>query len=223
MELDQVGAQEDQHEPSSLSTPTSTESSQSSTDISPVTDETTRAADHDSLVTVRLSEPPTLQANTNVVPNALPPRKSLYGHEYTPSDAMAEPVKEEVEEEAESDEDDDDDLTPLPNIGRSLEDELEDNDNEEYAALGRETAGEQAQEDTHATDSRPSLDSDVDWHELQKTEDEESRGQDADNVGASLSLVRWAVLCVVKQGEMDSLTASLQVRDHATCQAGAGE
>ncbi|KAL7628943.1 hypothetical protein AAE478_000460 [Parahypoxylon ruwenzoriense] len=58
-----------------------------------------RMFEHDSMVTVRLSEPPSLLVNTDLPP--LPFRKSIWGHECTPTSATSAPLKEEEEEEEE--------------------------------------------------------------------------------------------------------------------------
>lgn len=200
MELDRAGTTK-QHDPSSPPpAETSSESSPSpTTNASPIVSEAgKRAEDHDSLVTVRLSEPPALQVNTNVMPSVLPSRKSLYGAEYTPSDAMAEAVQEE-DEEGSPDGDDGErpQLTPLPTnlVGRSLEDELHDNDGdtvldeEEQPQQAYDTQGEAEEE----AEPRGSSESDVNWDGLQRTEDQESKGQDTENVSAPLPYLTCCV------------------------------
>jgi len=121
---------------------------------------------HDSMVTVRLSEPPVLTVNTNVGPNsAAAPAKPQFGHEYKPSDAMAEVVQEEdwgLDEDADR------------NATVAQQDEG-----------GPE--GHQFPDDV-ATPTSES-DDDVDWEELQRTEDQESKDQQSDNVSiAAISL-----------------------------------
>ncbi|KAK0701792.1 rab-GTPase-TBC domain-containing protein [Lasiosphaeria miniovina] len=141
----------------------------------PAAESQKRALDHDSLVTVRLSEPPSLYVNTSVPPNTLPSRRSLYGLDYTPSDTLTEPVPEEddggVLEHFETD-------SPASDKGRSLQEELEQMDSED---------GEEKDGEIQELQQRSSSESDsVKWDELQKTEDSESREQDSDHSTALL-------------------------------------
>ena len=170
----------------------------------------TRYTDHDSLVTVRLSEPPTLHVNTSLPMSLLPSRRSLYGNEYTPTDAMAEIVHEEKHD----DEGSEGFPTPTPasKLGKSLQDELDDGEepNEEAEEVpdeeGEEESGgeeeakkeiekeeeergakleeESTEEDkTEVETPRNSSESEeVNWEQLQKSEDQESKVQDSDNV-----------------------------------------
>jgi len=117
---------------------------------------------HDSMVTVRLSEPPVLTVNTNVGPNSMAPAKPQPGHGYKPSDAMAEAVQEE---ETSHDGDGDGDVT----FARQHE--------------GR-TDGDQSPDDVATPVSES--DDEVDWEELQKTEDQESKDQQSDNVSVAV-------------------------------------
>jgi len=134
---------------------------------SPTTDRyETRAIDHDSLVTVRLSEPPVLSVNTSI---GTPTGKSPFGHGYTPSDAMAETVPEE-----------DDGTAGEPDAtsqrGKSLQDELQDIDG----------GSVQENDDTAIEDGEnDSDDEQVDWDSLQESEDKESKDQESDNVSLS--------------------------------------
>jgi len=119
---------------------------------------------HDSMVTVRLSEPPVLTVNTNVGPNSMAPAKPQPGHGYKPSDAMAEAVQEE-ETSHDRDGDGDGDVT----FARQHE--------------GR-TDGDQSPDDVATPVSES--DDEVDWEELQKTEDQESKDQQSDNVSVAV-------------------------------------
>jgi hypothetical protein len=129
-----------------------------------------RAMDHDSLVTVRLSEPPSLHINTSIPPSLLPSRKTVYGIEYTPTDVMTESVEEEgsgtdLGGELE---------TPTSGQSLNLQDELE----QSGSTGDAEDAGaEQAVEERTSSDSET-----VDWDQLQKTEEMESQDQDSDKV-----------------------------------------
>lgn len=136
---------------------------------SPVEKEERRMPEHDSMVTVRLSEPPSLSVNTDLPLNPLPFRKSIWGHECTPTSATAPSVPPVMEvEEGDMEDVQVHDLksptspkSPLKDIQatttiqeeKEIEDDLmEDSDTEE-----------------------------VNWDQLQKTEDEEVKDQD-DNV-----------------------------------------
>src|SRR5436305_519530 len=83
------------------------------------TDVKKRIMDHESLVTVRLSEPPSLHVNTSIPMNPLPSRRTVYGIDYTPTGIMTEGVQEE-----ESSESDKEPETPVSNRGQNLQDEL---------------------------------------------------------------------------------------------------
>jgi hypothetical protein len=136
-----------------------------------------RAMEHDSLVTVRLSEPPTLYVNTTSLPSSsLPSRKSLYGNEYTPSDVMAESVKEEEEDDNNSvSEEEYDTMTPASAAGRTLQDELEQTDPDEGQEQEQETEEDDEKETTPEPDTRQSSGSEVvNWDKLEKTEEQES-------------------------------------------------
>lgn len=149
------------------------------TGSSPITAEVKkRLMDHDSLVTVRLSEPPSLHINTTIPPNPLPSRKTVYGIDYTPNDAMAESLKEE--EKSDADKEDKEPETPVTTTGLNLQEELGQLD----------TDSQEDEEDTDKIEGRSSSDSDkVDWEGLQKTEDMESKDQDSDNVGATFHIL----------------------------------
>jgi hypothetical protein len=129
-----------------------------------------RAVEHDSLVTVRLSEPPSLSVNTSIPPNLLPSRKTLYGIDYTPTDVMAESLEEEEQGEAGVEPE-----TPASIDGTTLQEELE------QSAPNDDDVNEG---DAERAEGRRSSDSEaVDWEQLQQTEDMESKDQSSDNVG----------------------------------------
>lgn len=177
MELDRIERDEQQRlpntrkimKPAMATTPTTNETGHERTTSEPIPLEMQeKARDHDSLVTVRLSEPPSLTVNTAVPPSTIPPR---YDAEYAPSKTMAETLNEE-------DDDDDDSESEIfePDTrkkkGPSLQDELGE--------------AEEGRSDDVANDSRSSSGSDaVDWDKLQATEDMEARNkQNAQAVGA---------------------------------------
>lgn len=154
-----------------LSTPTSDEGP-GRTNSLPMTIEMqdNSARDHDSLVTVRLSEPPSLTVNTAVPPNMLPSRYNL--NVSTPVKTMAGTVQEE------DDDDDDDSESEIfepetrAKKGPNLQDELSE-------------AADRNSSDDH--DSRSSSGSDaVDWDKLQEKEDFASRNKSSETVGTTM-------------------------------------
>ncbi|KAI1478456.1 rab-GTPase-TBC domain-containing protein [Daldinia eschscholtzii] len=131
--------------------------------------------EHDSMVTVRLSEPPSLSVNTDLPLNPLPFRKSIWGHECTPTSATTPSVPPVMEVE-EGDMDDVQVDLKSPTSPKSLSKELETTE-----------ATSTIQEDKIIEDD-PMDESDteeVNWDQLQKTEDEEVKDQD-DNSTALL-------------------------------------
>ncbi|KAK0744159.1 rab-GTPase-TBC domain-containing protein [Schizothecium vesticola] len=149
-------------------------------------DKEKRSFEHDSLVTVRLSEPPSLLINTAIPPNPLPSRKTLYGIDYTPTGTIAEDAEEEPEatesEESES-ESDTQTLASDVGLGLSLQEELdeepEETSTQETGVMDLQDSNERTSEDSQ--DSEP-----VDWDTLQKKEDLESKEQDSDKTTAML-------------------------------------
>ena len=127
---------------------------------------------HDSMVTVRLSEPPSLSVNTDLPPNPLPSRRSIFGPECTPTSAVATPARETEsiieEEECASPK------TLNPKAPSSLAEELRD------SASSSDDQGQSSPDDDDMDESDTE---EVNWEKLQKTEDEEVRDQDDnDNV-----------------------------------------
>ncbi|KAI0390966.1 rab-GTPase-TBC domain-containing protein [Xylariaceae sp. FL0594] len=129
-----------------------------------------KAPGHDSMVTVRLSEPPFLSVNTNLPLVAMPSRTSIYGLQCTPNSAI---VPDEKNEKASSDkynaEQAADIETPTTAGG-----ELENPD----VLVG----GDKGLQDGEAGESDTE---EVDWERLQKTEDEQVKDPD-DNSTAML-------------------------------------
>ncbi|KAK2072338.1 hypothetical protein P8C59_006697 [Phyllachora maydis] len=157
-------------------------------------DKKSKAMDHDSLVTVRLSEPPNLAVNTDAASNALPSWKSLHGRDLTPTDTMADVAQEETDEE-----EDEDAITPQPTVleyGQDLHDDLamEPNEVDEYGEEqqappnhGLHTARNSA---AHSSSTRQSVESEaVDWDRLQETEEAELKDQDTDHAGNTALLL----------------------------------
>ncbi|KAK0714872.1 rab-GTPase-TBC domain-containing protein [Lasiosphaeris hirsuta] len=142
-----------------------------------------RVMDHDSLVTVRLSEPPSLHINTSIPPNLLPTRKTIYGPDYTPSHTMAEAV----EEEEDSSSADSTPSTPVSDRGQSLQEELQESDSDSDQEQGSEAEAEEDADKSELSIERSSTGSEaVDWDQLQKKEDMESKENDSDNSTAVL-------------------------------------
>lgn len=135
------------------------------------TERNDKGSEHDSLVTVRLSEPPSLHLNTAVPPSTIPTRKTpLPGQ--NPNNPMAETL---------GDGDDDDDseseiFEPDTSAARRRPNLLQE--------LGRASpANTDEGEGRKSRDSCSSSGSDrVDWDELQKKEELESRSQGSNNV-----------------------------------------
>lgn len=156
------------------------------------------AADHDSLVTVRLSEPPSLQLNTTVPPSTILPRKSPLPV-YAVSNATSEPetlVKEEEDgperNDGDGDHDDDDD-----------DDDDDDSESEIFEPetsasnrrpnllqeLGRSSGGSAsngARTPRYRSSSSSTGSERVDWDELQKKEELELKGQGPGHVRSNI-------------------------------------
>ncbi|KAK0704260.1 rab-GTPase-TBC domain-containing protein [Apiosordaria backusii] len=178
MEPDQIERDEQQlpstrkvAKPTLMTTPPTNETGHERTTSEPIPLEMQeKARDHDSLVTVRLSEPPSLTVNTAVPPSTI---TSRYNTEYASGKTMAETLNEE-------DDDDDDSESEIfepdsrKKKGPNLQDELGE--------------AEDGSSDGVARDSRSSSGSDaVDWDKLQATEDMEARNkQNAQTSTASL-------------------------------------
>lgn len=150
-------------------------------------DKEKRSFEHDSLVTVRLSEPPSLLINTAIPPNPLPSRKTVYGIDYTPTGTIAEDLEEESdatvsESESESESETQTQASGV-GLGLSLQEELE----EETEETNSQQTGVMDLQDSNGRTSEDSEDSEpVDWDTLQKKEDLESKDQDSDKVCAFL-------------------------------------
>lgn len=136
-------------------------------------------AGHDSMVTVRLSEPPSLSVRTDLPPNVLPSRRSIFGPEYTPTPTSAtSPKKQEqevgvVQEQAVGD-------TSITTVDESknLSQELQDADQDATAE------DEPDESRTSMDESMDDSEDEVNWDKLQKSEDEQA--QSDDNVSSLL-------------------------------------
>ncbi|KAI1381793.1 rab-GTPase-TBC domain-containing protein [Hypoxylon crocopeplum] len=144
---------------------------------SPIEKDERRMPEHDSMVTVRLSEPPSLSVNTDLPPNALPSRKSIWGHECTPTSATVPTVAPVKEKEA----------TTERKVEAEVEGELKtsaDPPNNPLPDLQDTTTNEEEQIDDNELMDESDTE-EVNWDQLQKTEDEEVKDQD-DNSTALL-------------------------------------
>ncbi|KAI0555505.1 rab-GTPase-TBC domain-containing protein [Xylaria curta] len=126
---------------------------------------------HDSMVTVRLSEPPSLSVNTDLAAAAVPSRKSILGPEYTPTSAVTLCEDDgNVEEVGGNAEPGDDIETPA-----TVNDGLKSNTESKVQEETPEDEDTMEESDTE----------EVDWERLQKTENEQVKDPD-DNSTAML-------------------------------------
>ncbi|KAI1304561.1 rab-GTPase-TBC domain-containing protein [Xylaria venustula] len=126
---------------------------------------------HDSMVTVRLSEPPSLSVNTDLPVTAVPSRRSIPGPECTPTSAVTLCENEENAEEV------DDGAEPEMNIEAPIMAQDEQKSNAELTDQ-EEIPQDEAEMDESDTEE-------VDWERLQKSENEQVKDQD-DNSTAML-------------------------------------
>lgn len=130
-----------------------------------------RIADHDSLVSIRLSEPPARQLtlNTDFSPvngsgsPTIQSRRSLLASTLSPGSISRSPLSSPL--------DPNESLSPVTSIqtsslGVNLQDELDGADDDNKTISG--------------ADGEDSDDEEVDWEELQKTEDAESKENEED-------------------------------------------
>ncbi|KAI2635450.1 rab-GTPase-TBC domain-containing protein [Xylaria nigripes] len=126
---------------------------------------------HDSMVTVRLSEPPSLSVNTDVSPVIMPSRKSVLSLEYTPTSAVTLRENDEALELA------DDHAEPQIDVETPTI---------VHDGLGSTDESVERVESPQGEDDADESDSEeVDWESLQKTENEQVKDPD-DNSTAML-------------------------------------
>jgi hypothetical protein len=124
---------------------------------------------HDSMVTVRLSEPPSLHLNTTISATlSAAQRRDLVrdkNGQDTP-DILLEEAEEDVEEES-------------PRITM-----MDPNGNEVLSPTGSESAGSRDGESRRGSDSSDASveGGDVNWEELERTEEKEPRDESSDDV-----------------------------------------
>lgn len=137
-----------------------------------------KIAEHDSLVTVRLSEPPRpLTVNTNVSSNGTASNRwSLPADALSPTPISPTPISPSpLGASSETPTSDDELMSPVTTIHNSktnLEDELEDAKDDDSKTISA------ADEDTEGSD-----DEEVDWEQLQKKEDAQSKNKVSEAVG----------------------------------------
>jgi hypothetical protein len=129
-----------------------------------------KGSDHGSLVTVRLSEPPSLHIHTAVPPSTLPTRKSPTAS-HARNDSIAETSEDDDDDDSESDI-----FEPETSAAKRRPNLLQ-----ELGQVGANSTDED--EGKRRRGSRSSSDSErVDWEELEKKEDLECKGQGSNNV-----------------------------------------
>lgn len=143
-----------------------------------------KVSEHDSLVTVRLSEPPTLHVNTTVPPSTIYARKSPLPELEPTTDATAEAAEEGGEDD--DDEDSDSDI---------FEPETKRRPNllQELGQAGADSTDDDGGPRRRRDSSSSSGSERVDWEGLQKKEDLASKEQDSQNVRYN-SLIPYRVL-----------------------------
>ncbi|GAP93469.1 putative GTPase-activating protein GYP5 [Rosellinia necatrix] len=130
-----------------------------------------KAPGHDSMVTVRLSEPPPLSVNTDLPTATMPSRRSIFGPEYTPTSAVTLCENEENEGEVEH------------NTETAMEIETPTTAHDESKSSAGSLNQEERPQDESATEESDT--EEVDWDRLQKTENEQVKDPD-DNSTAML-------------------------------------
>ncbi|KAI1130514.1 rab-GTPase-TBC domain-containing protein [Nemania abortiva] len=131
----------------------------------------TKMPGHDSMVTVRLSEPPSLSVTTDLPPPSIPSRKSIFGPEYTPTSATTLCENEEKAEERRAEGEPETDIATPTTVHDELKNNIEPTN---------QGGGPQDEDTAEESDTE-----EVDWERLQKTENEQVKDPD-DNSTAML-------------------------------------
>lgn len=118
---------------------------------------------HDSMVTVRLSEPPNLSVNTAIIGGHKETQESIQNGRT--SDIMQEVVDEDLQEQEDS-----------PRIT------MVDPNGEVMSPNGSESAVSDNGNSRRGSESSGSSEEGVNWEELEKTEEQEPRDQGSDDV-----------------------------------------
>lgn len=166
--------------PTATASPTVSEKRQRSSS-NPAVGPVRRIAEHDSLVTVRLSEPPRqLTLNTNV--STIAARRSLLANTLSPASSAASP-----RHLSSPSADPDEFLSPVTSIPSgitrpNLQEEL-DGFNDDAKTIG-------------PTEEEDSDDEEVDWEQLQKTEDAECNKETDEDVGTAQFLTLFPIYLI---------------------------
>ncbi|KAH7035615.1 rab-GTPase-TBC domain-containing protein [Microdochium trichocladiopsis] len=166
------------------------------------------------MVTVRLSEPPSLHVNTDVPPNMLPTRRSIFGPECTPTSAVATSASEAQLQTPASDNGDAAEIkesVPVPEPKRKDEDtesiaesprgtRIQDTESiaesprgtriQDTESIAESPRGTRIQKTSLIEDDEDSDPEEVNWDELQRTEDEQSKSKDQDDNSTAMLLAR---------------------------------
>jgi len=142
------------------------------------------AMPHDSMVTVRLSEPPSLTIDTKILAESFDEDSSEHTKVQSTPDIILDSVEDDIQEDS-------------PRITR-----MDPNGNEITSPTGSESAASQDGESRTGSDSSgPSEEGGVNWEELEKTEEQEPRDQGSDDVSlgisAYLDFADWPVYCFI--------------------------
>ncbi|KAI1177480.1 rab-GTPase-TBC domain-containing protein [Nemania sp. FL0916] len=143
-------------------------STESTVTMSPVD---TKTPGHDSMVTVRLSEPPSLSVNTDLPAPTMPSRRSIFGPEYTPISTTISSQNEGDMEKAQGGAELKTDTETLTTAHEGRK-----------SSIGSIDEGDEPQENDGAEESDTE---EVNWERLQKTENEQVKDPD-DNSTAML-------------------------------------
>ncbi|KAI0409547.1 rab-GTPase-TBC domain-containing protein [Xylaria palmicola] len=129
---------------------------------------------HDSMVTVRLSEPPCLSVNTDLPAVAVPSRRSVISPEYTPSSAVTQCETEDTGSKPEN------------SIGLEKDAETPTTTHDDLTGDAQPADQEERAHDEDTADESDT--EEVDWERLQKTENEQVK--DADDNSTAMLLAR---------------------------------
>lgn len=187
---------------------------------SPVVERQPVLPGHESMVTVRLSEPIGLTVNTNIPPNIMLSRRSL-GPEHTPTSATPS-TKLGLGLKSPTD-DSDMRLSPITPNAKNLLEELREEEGEDAAK--EEPDAKRASASGDSVDENEEFEEEeVDWEKLQKSEDEQA--QKDDNVRVLTPSARPGgarIPLPLLLHRMTDTRFSRPVDCHASCAARGGE
>jgi len=127
-------------------------------------DRDSRAFPHDSMVTVRLSEPPNLTVDTQI--GELEDGRQSIRRRQTMPEVLAEDDTQQEQDES-------------PRITM-----MDPNGNEVVSPSGSESAVSENGESRRGSESSEASESGINWEELEKTEEQEPRDESSDDVSA---------------------------------------